>query len=101
MAKKFKEAKSKPWKKEKVEVLLDAYRDEPVLYETDSPNYHSKHLREEAANRVVEKVKNLRPDVSPNDCLRKINNMRSEYNKENAKITKSKRSGVGGGDVST
>ncbi|XP_011863271.1 PREDICTED: uncharacterized protein LOC105559523, partial [Vollenhovia emeryi] len=87
------------WTKEAVQVLIDAYKDEPCLYQTRNPNYHNKTLRNEALNRICAMVNAIRPNTTEKDCSVKFYNLRNQFNSENAKVRTSMKSGIGSENV--
>jgi len=91
---------AKGWSKEAVEILIDAYREEPCLYATNNPNYHNKRLRFEALKRICDIVCTVRPNSTEKDISVKIHNLRNQFNTENSKVRKSLKSGIGTKDVS-
>ncbi|XP_018360502.1 PREDICTED: uncharacterized protein LOC108759517 [Trachymyrmex cornetzi] len=83
------------WPKQVVEVLIDAYKDEPCLYAINNPNYHNKHLRNEALKHISAVVSTIRPYSNEKDCSVKLHNLRNQFNTENAKVRQSIKSGIG------
>jgi len=88
------------WTKEAVQILIDAYKNEPCLYQTKNPNYHNKHLRYESLKRICGIVNTIRPNITEKECSTKFNNLRNQFNSENAKVKASIKSGVGSENVS-
>lgn len=88
------------WTKEAVQILLDAYKNEPCLYEMKNPNYHNKNLRYDSLKRVCAMVNTVRPNTTEKDCSIKFYNLRSQFNSENAKVRASMKSGIGTENVS-
>ncbi|TGZ53886.1 Uncharacterized protein DBV15_01827 [Temnothorax longispinosus] len=86
---------SKKWTNEEIIILIDSYKEESCLYAINSPNYHNKHLRNEALKRVGDAVRVFKPHVTDKDCASKFHTLRSQYNIENAKVKRSKKSGTG------
>ncbi|KZC05425.1 hypothetical protein WN55_05455 [Dufourea novaeangliae] len=54
---------AKKWTNEQVMVVIDAIKLEPCLYVVNSANYHNKHLRNEALNRVSDAVRETHRNV--------------------------------------
>ncbi|XP_071653675.1 uncharacterized protein [Temnothorax longispinosus] len=90
---------SKKWTNEEIIILIDSYKEESCLYAINSPNYHNKHLRNEALKRVGDAVRVFKPHVTDKDCASKFHTLRSQYNIENAKVKRSKKSGTGTDNV--
>lgn len=88
------------WSPEHINVLIDAYKEEPCLYATNTPNYHNKHLRTMALDRVKNAVLRLKPTVTAKECSNKFHNLRNQFNIEHAKVKSSLKSGTGTDDVS-
>ena len=40
------------WNKDQIIILIEAYKNEFTLYAIKNPNYHNKHLRNEALKRA-------------------------------------------------
>lgn len=91
---------SQRWSPEQINALIDAYKEEPCLYATNTPNYHNKRLRTEALDRVRNAVLGLKPTVTAKECSTKFHNLRNQFNIENSKIKASLKSGTGTDDVS-
>ncbi|KAL1506865.1 hypothetical protein ABEB36_006148 [Hypothenemus hampei] len=87
------------WSEVQVAALIDAYKGETCLYATDSINYHNKHLRGEAIDRICQAVKRLRPTTDSKECYAKFHNLRTEFNIEHTKLKASQKSGVGTDDI--
>lgn len=88
------------WTKEAVQILIDAYKNEPCLYETGNPNYHNKNLRYESLKRIYAIVNTIRPNTTEKECSIKFYNLRNQFNFENAKVRASIKSGIGSENVS-
>ncbi|XP_036150711.1 uncharacterized protein LOC118648500 [Monomorium pharaonis] len=56
------------WTKEAVQILIDAYKNEPCLYQTRNPNYHNKNLRNEALERICAIVSTVKPNITGKEC---------------------------------
>lgn len=52
------------WTKEAVQVLIDAYKNEPCLYQTRNPNYHNKNLRHGSLKRICAIINTIRPNTT-------------------------------------
>ncbi|XP_036141697.1 uncharacterized protein LOC118648469 [Monomorium pharaonis] len=76
------------WTKEAVQILIDAYKNEPCLYQTRNPNYHNKNLRNEALERICAIVSTVKPNITGKECSIKFYNLRNQFNTENAKVYK-------------
>lgn len=88
------------WTKEAVSTLIDAYKNEPCLYETNNPNYHNKNLRNESLERISVMVNTVRPNTTSKECAVKFYSLRSQFTSENAKVRASIKSGIGSENVS-
>ncbi|XP_049767202.1 uncharacterized protein LOC126100619 [Schistocerca cancellata] len=88
------------WTRDELCVLIDAFKEEQCLYNVKSKNYHNKHFRSEALNRVFQKVKSLRSHLqNPKECQIKFSNMRNMFSVENNKRKESMKTGSGTDDV--
>ncbi|XP_046473765.2 uncharacterized protein [Neodiprion pinetum] len=87
------------WSAEQITVLIDAYKEEPCLYATNTPNYHNKNLRTMALNRVNNAVLRLRPASTTKECSNKFHNLRNQFNIEHSKVKSSLKSGTGTDDI--
>lgn len=88
------------WTKDAVGILIDAYKNEPCLYQIKSPNYHNKNLRHESLKRICAMVCTIRPNTTEKECSIKFYNLRNQFNSENAKVRASIKSGIGSENVS-
>lgn len=86
------------WSRLAVEHLIDAYNMETCLYNTKSPNYHNKHARKEALDRISSALKDVRPSTA-NDIMAKMKSLRTTFVAELNKIKQSKKSGAGVGQI--
>jgi len=92
--------KQEKWSNDQIEILIDAYKEEPCLFATNLATYHNKHLRAEAMDRVYKTVFRSRPITTSKECSAKFHNLRNQFNIENAKVKRSFKSGTGTDDVS-
>ena len=52
------------WNTLAVERLIEVYREKNCLYNTKSPNYHTKHSRKEALERITSALRDVRPSTT-------------------------------------
>lgn len=91
--------KKKQWTKEAICSLIEAYKEQSCLYAVNTPNYHNKHLRSEALQKVCAAVSLVRPGTTEKECSTKVHNVRNQFNIENVKVKASIKSGAGTDDV--
>ena len=87
------------WNRLAVEGLIEAYREENCLYNTKSPNYHNKHYRKEALERITNVLKDVRPSTTGVDIMAKMKSLRTSFVAELNKIKQSTKSGAGSGQI--
>ena len=83
------------WSRLAVENLIDAYKEETCLFNVKSPNYHNKHARKEALERIVTTLKDTRPSTTAAEITSKMKSLRTSFVAELNKIRQSKKSGAG------
>lgn len=88
------------WINAAVECLINAYKMQPNLYVVKHPNYHNKHLRGIAVDKVVEEVKQFRPGTTKKEVGAKFHALRNNFNNENNKVKETTKSGAGTDEVS-
>uniref|UniRef100_A0A182RYP3 MADF domain-containing protein n=1 Tax=Anopheles funestus TaxID=62324 RepID=A0A182RYP3_ANOFN len=81
------------WKRDSTEVLIQAYKKHPVLYDMRHPRYYNKTVRGKALVEIVDKVQHLRPDTTMKDVVRKIQTLRTQFGQE---LTKARRHTLNG-----
>ena len=89
----------KKWSKEAILCLIEAYKEEICLYAVNTPNYHNKHIRNEALKNVRVAVSQFKPGITENECAAKFHNLRNQFNIESAKVKASMKSGTGTDNV--
>ncbi|XP_073838788.1 uncharacterized protein [Musca autumnalis] len=65
------------------------YESQPALWDINSSQYKNRHLKCEAYDILVEKLREIEPDSDREDVLRKINIFRTNYRRECARINNS------------
>ncbi|KAF5281929.1 hypothetical protein FQR65_LT14455 [Abscondita terminalis] len=83
------------WEREHVSTLIDLYREHECLYKVKSALYHNKSARQQALEQMASVISDVRPNTTVNDVKTKINSLRTQFNKECAKL-RSKPSGCSG-----
>uniref|UniRef100_A0A182MG61 MADF domain-containing protein n=1 Tax=Anopheles culicifacies TaxID=139723 RepID=A0A182MG61_9DIPT len=81
------------WKREASELLIKAYKKQPVLYDMRHPRYYNKGVRGKALMEIVEDVMQLRPETTMKDVVRKIQTLRTQFGQE---LTKARRHSLNG-----
>lgn len=82
------------WKRPALEILLNVYRDHPILYDMRHPKYYAKMERQKALNTIIEMLEDHRPGTTTGDILKKIQTMRTQFGQEYGKVRKSQAKGV-------
>jgi len=91
-------SEKKRWTNEAVYSLIEAYKEEPCLYAVNTPNYHNKHIRSKALQKVCAAV-SLDLELRKTECSIKFHSLRNQFNIENAKVKASIKSGSSIDDV--
>lgn len=81
------------WLREATELLIQAYKKHPVLYDMRHPRYYNKSVRAKAISEIVEDVQQLRHDTTMKDVVRKIQTLRTQFGQE---LTKARRHSLNG-----
>lgn len=93
--------KKMSWEKESlcIEDFINIYRSEHCLWKIKSKEYHDKFKRDAAYILLIEKLKEIDTSATKSVVVKKINNLRSSYQKELKKVKESTRTGLGADDV--
>ncbi|XP_052868993.1 uncharacterized protein LOC128274737 [Anopheles cruzii] len=81
------------WKRDATERLIEEYRKHQVLYNMRHPRYYNKGARNEAVTRLLDVVQQYRPETTPQDVLRKIQTLRTQFGQETSKSRRLTQSG--------
>lgn len=87
------------WSAEQVSKLIEEYEKNVILYDTKSPKYHNKCLRQRAIESIKYALQVSRPGVTEVDIQKKINGIRNTYASERRKYIESTKSGAGTDEV--
>ncbi|KAJ8946647.1 hypothetical protein NQ314_008819 [Rhamnusium bicolor] len=87
--------------RELLEDLIEAYRNEPCLWQTKMKEYHDRNKKDAAYRRLLEIYKSIDAKATRDIVVKKINNMRTSYKKELNKIKASEKSGAGSDEIYT
>ncbi|XP_028168433.1 uncharacterized protein LOC135082677 [Ostrinia nubilalis] len=79
--------------------VLDLYRDMPYLWQKSHKDYSNQPLRTEGFRVLLEIYKNFDEKATVKTIKKKLMNMRTNYNKELAKVNASKQTGAGTDDA--
>ncbi|XP_049830295.1 uncharacterized protein LOC126271927 [Schistocerca gregaria] len=82
------------WNRKSIQLLIQAYKDEPSLFDHRHPQYHLKANRKEKLAKVAQRVGEVLPGVTANDCKSKFATLRSHYGAELKKMRTGKETGV-------
>uniref|UniRef100_A0A6P7FAQ7 Uncharacterized protein LOC114326385 n=1 Tax=Diabrotica virgifera virgifera TaxID=50390 RepID=A0A6P7FAQ7_DIAVI len=85
--------------RENLEEFIKCYRNETCLWNVKSKDYHDRHKKNAAYDRLIIKYKPIDPSANREMVVKKINNMRTCYRKELNKAKKSLISGAGTDEV--
>lgn len=85
------------WREDYTILVLDLLKNEECLWNTKSPSYRNKNVRDKALERMAKRL-NLQ-GVTPEDVKLKIKSIRTRYSSELGKVILSEKSGVGPNDV--
>ncbi|VVC98663.1 unnamed protein product [Leptidea sinapis] len=75
-------------------ILITLYRKSPVLWNTNSKYYLNKKARRNAVQRIINVLRRYKPNFDEEMYKKKINTLRTNYNKETRKLERMKQSGV-------
>ncbi|XP_066153390.1 uncharacterized protein [Euwallacea fornicatus] len=82
-----------------VEEFIELYKAEPCLWLVKSKDYHNRNKRAVAYEKLKEKLREIEPNATKEDVLKKINSLRSNVRKEKKKYKESLKSGASADDV--
>ncbi|CAH0717477.1 unnamed protein product, partial [Brenthis ino] len=80
-------------------LLISLYHDRPELWKIQSKDYSNKHKKSLAVKSIVNVLKTYKTDFDEDKYKKKINVLRTNFNKEYQKIEKAKRSGASSDDI--
>lgn len=89
------------WPDNLVESLINAWQDQPVLYDVSHPEYHLKDKRRNAIQRIVSALEDLEvnPMPSHDEVTKKISSLRGYFVSEKNKVNQAKVSGAGANEA--
>lgn len=82
-----------------MEEFIELYKFEPCLWLVKSKDYHDRNKRAAAYMKLTEKLKEIEPNATKDDVLKKINSLRSNVRKEKKKYKESLKSGASTEDI--
>ena len=62
--------------------FIEIYRNEPSLWFIKSKDYSNREVKNAAYGKLVNKLREIDPSANKDTVVKKINNLRSSYNKE-------------------
>lgn len=80
-------------------LLIALYRDCPELWKIKSKEYLNKHKRGAALDKILKVLKYYKPEYNQEKLKKKINVLRTNFNKEYQKIKQKKRSSACSDDI--
>lgn len=81
--------------------FIDEYKNHPALWNIKSVISKNKHLRNKGIEALVLKCKERIPEADDSFVKKKINNLRTAYKRELAKVRASKRTGSSADEIYT
>ena len=78
--------------------FIEIYRNEPSLWFIKSKDYSNREVKNAAYGKLVNKLREIDPSANKDTVVKKINNLRSSYNKELKKVQASNKSSGSGSD---
>lgn len=81
--------------------FVDIYRKHTALWKVKSKEYSKKHLRNKVIDELHRKLKDIDPQCTRDDVMKKINCLRSSFRRELRKHENSKMSGKSTDDIHT
>ncbi|CAI6366942.1 unnamed protein product [Macrosiphum euphorbiae] len=79
--------------------FIDEYKNHPALWNVKSVISKNKHLRNKGIEALVLKCKERIPEADNSFVKKKINNLRTAYKRELAKVRASKRTGSSADEI--
>ncbi|KOB68023.1 Uncharacterized protein OBRU01_18870 [Operophtera brumata] len=83
----------------KLEEFIEIYKSEPCLWRVKCKEYHDRDKRSAAYGKLIAKLKELEPDATKEDVIKKINTLRSNVRREKKKYDESVKSGASSEDI--
>lgn len=87
------------WSKDNLLQFIEEFRKHECVWKVKSKDYHNREKKEAAHRSLLLVVKGFDSTATKSDVLKKINNIRSAFRKEQRKVTVSQRSGSGTDDI--
>lgn len=87
------------WSNKNVLDFIEEYRKHECLWKIKSKSYHNRDLRDAAYVKLLDVTKSFMSNATKDTVLKKINNLRSSYRKEQKKVLSCKKSGMGTEDL--
>ncbi|XP_046677327.1 uncharacterized protein LOC124365394 [Homalodisca vitripennis] len=87
------------WSKDNLLQFIEEFRKHECVWKVKSKDYHNREKKEAAHRSLLLVVKGFDSTATKSDVLKKINNIRSAFRKEQRKVTASQRSGSGTDDI--
>jgi len=75
--------------REFTEEFIKLYESEHCLWNVKSKEYHDRNKKDTAYRKLVNKQQEIESNATKDSVIKKINNLRSAYRKENKKIKQS------------
>lgn len=71
------------WNRAECELLITLYKQYPELYNTNHPNYHKREEREQCWDKIINRIKQLKPGLFETKELKeKIKSIRTQFARE-------------------
>ncbi|KAG5863812.1 hypothetical protein JTB14_009367 [Gonioctena quinquepunctata] len=88
-------ASSREW----LEAFIAMYRNETCLWKIKCKDDYNRDLKRSAYNKLINKLREIDPQADEEAIVKKINNIRYTYKKEQEKVAGSKKSGAGTSEI--
>jgi hypothetical protein len=82
-----------------LEEFIEIYKTEPCLWHVKCKEYHDREKRSAAYDKLLSKLKELEPNATKDDVIKKINTLRSNVRRERKKYDESVKSGASSDDI--
>lgn len=80
-------------------LLIDLYREWPVLWKVKDKDYFNKNKKNAAWEAVLTGLRVVKPNYTIDDVKKKVNGLRSNFNREYKAIEAKKKSGASADDI--
>ncbi|CAK1582960.1 unnamed protein product [Parnassius mnemosyne] len=82
-----------------LEEFIEIYKSEPCIWRLKDKEYHDRNKRAAAYEKLIIKLRELEPNATKEDVVKKINALRSNVHREKRKVEESTKSGASGDEI--